>query len=748
MLCWSDSLIIENPCNMSRLLIVSNRLPVNISEENDEIIVKPSVGGLATGLKSYHKSKDSIWVGFPGICTNDSKKKQQIKRVLVKEHCSPVFISQEMYDAYYYGFSNRTIWPLFHYFTEYTEYDDSFWQAYVDVNKKFCDAVLKLAKSGDTIWVHDYQLMLLPQMLRAKRSDLQIGFFLHIPFPSFEVFRVLPWREKLIEGLLGADLVGFHTYDYARYFLSSVRRLLGHEQNFNRVSVGARSVYANVFPMGIDYDSYHGRALEMQSKPVQDRSKEHQDLDRFLLAAPDRKLILSIDRLDYTKGIPSRLHAYEYFLKHHPEYREKVSLLMLAVPSRSEVAQYQALRSEVDELVGRINGQFRTLNWAPVIYFYRSLPFDNLIELYCSADIALLTPLRDGMNLVAKEFVATQIHHRSVLILSEMAGAAKELGEALIVNPNNIAQVSNAICEALEMSQEKQAQSMLSMQERLKRYTVHRWAEDFLSSLQSYCERHESFISKRISAVTEEQIRESFSAATSRIFFLDYDGTLVGFKKKPIDAAPDAELAVLLESIAALPDTELVIISGRDKESLDSWFGDKHFTIFAEHGAWKRLPGEPWQSRVDSSQEWKLSIRSIIEAFVDRTPGSMIEEKTYSLVWHYRNVDTDLGLLRAMELKENIAGLIMNNKLEILDGNKVLEVKVAGVNKGVASLEHLIRKNAEFIFAIGDDWTDEYLFKCLPEYAFTIKVGHENSQARFFIDDQSEVRDFLKRIIS
>lgn len=733
---------------MARLIIVSNRLPVNVLEENNEITIQPSVGGLATGMQAYHKTNDSLWIGSPGYNTEDSRQKQQIKRLLLKEHCSPVFVPQAMYDDYYYGFSNRTVWPLFHYFTEYTEFNDDFWEAYIEVNKRFCDAVVKVAEPGDTIWVHDYQLMLLPQMIRNKRPDVRIGFFLHIPFPSFEVFRVLPWRDKLIEGILGADLVGFHTYDYARYFLSSVRRLFGYEQDFNRITIESRCVYADVFPMGIDYDAYYNRALEVQSKPVQDRSQEHQDLDRFLLAAPDRKLILAIDRLDYTKGIPSRLLAFEYFLQNHPEYRGKVSLLMLAVPSRSEVAQYQSLRSEVDELVGRINGEFRTLNWTPVIYFYRSLPFDNLIELYCSSDIALLTPLRDGMNLVAKEFVATQVHQHGVLILSEMAGASKELGEALIVNPNNFAQVSAAICEALEMPQEKQEQSMASMQQRLKRYNVHRWAEDFLTSLSNYCDKQKTFTSKQLTDTVAESIRERYTAASKRMFFLDYDGTLVGFKKKPHEAAPDDELHGLLDAITDEPNTELVIISGRDKDSLESWFGHKRCTLIAEHGAWKRIPGEPWQPRIIAGQEWKESLRPIVDAFVDRTPGSLIEEKTYSLVWHYRNSDPDLGALRALDLKENISGLIMNNNLEILEGNKVIEIKVAGVNKGVAAVEHLSRTNPDFIISLGDDWTDEYMFKNLPDFASTIKVGHDNTQAQYFIDNQTEVRLFLQNLIN
>ena len=434
---------------MSRLIIASNRLPVMINRSADGMTITPSAGGLATGLKSYHKDSNSVWIGWPGVMPETKKEEKEVIGLLETEQCLPVFLNEELITNYYDGFSNATLWPLFHYFAEFTEFNESYWESYSKVNEMFADAIIENAEEGDVVWVHDYQLLLLPNILRERRPDLTIGFFLHIPFPSYELIRILPWREQIVNGLLGADLIGFHTYDYARHFISSVKRLLGHDVDFNQIKLENRQVMIDVFPMGIDYEKFESHALEIQSKPIQDRSKEHQDIDRFLLSMPNRKLILSIDRLDYTKGIPQRLNAFREFLMKHPDYRERVSLIMLTVPSRTDVEQYQNLKNEIDVLVGNINGEFGTLNWNPVIYFYRSVPFNNLIELYSSADVALLTPLRDGMNLVAKEYIASKVNKKGVLILSEMAGASKELGEAISVNPNNIPDTADAIYRAL-----------------------------------------------------------------------------------------------------------------------------------------------------------------------------------------------------------------------------------------------------------------------------------------------------------
>ncbi|MFW6371351.1 MAG: bifunctional alpha,alpha-trehalose-phosphate synthase (UDP-forming)/trehalose-phosphatase, partial [Bacteroidota bacterium] len=485
---------------MKKLHIVSNRLPFSIVNENNKFKLKPSVGGLATGMKSEYKDFEGRWIGWPGVASDGYTNDQfsEIKSLFSSEGCETISLTADEVHTFYEGFCNRTIWPLFHYFPQYVDYSPEFWKSYVEVNQKFADKALEIAENGDFVWVHDYQLMLVPGMIKDKRPDLTIGFFLHIPFPSYEMFRVLPWRNELLGGLLGADLIGFHTYDYERHFLSSVRRIFGYEISFNQIHIDERIILADAFPMGIDYDKFHNAAVETISKPLQEKTPLHQELEKYFLVSPDRKLILSIDRLDYSKGIPNRLRAFERFLERYPEYHTKVTLVMLAVPSRDSVPEYQLLRREVDELVGRINGLYGSVNYAPVWYFYRSMPFQNLVELYSMSDVALLTPVRDGMNLVAKEYVASRTNQTGVMIISEMTGVVNEMGEFLVINPNNEEEVADTIKQALEMPLDDQRSRMAVVQKRLKRYDVFKWAEQFLSSLKRVVQIQSDFLAKKI----------------------------------------------------------------------------------------------------------------------------------------------------------------------------------------------------------------------------------------------------------
>ena len=734
---------------MSKIIIVSNRLPVNIRIEDENIDVQTSVGGVATGMQSVHQASQSIWIGWSGLTEEETPKKLKtsINSALEAEKCIPVSLNDEDIEKYYFGFSNKTIWPLFHYFTQYTEYEQETWEAYREVNQKFADVVLKHIKEGDKLWVHDYQLLLLPEMIKEKRPDVCIGFFLHIPFPSFEVFRILPWRKEILKGMLGADLIGFHVYDYERHFFSSVRRLLGYEINFNKIDMVDRIVLADSFPMGIDYDKFHNAAVTHKQRSVKDRSKIQQELDKHVLMTPDVKLVLSIDRLDYTKGIPNRLLAFEYFLNQYPQFLEKVTLIMLSVPSRSNVEHYQLMKSEVDELVGRINGQYSTINWTPIWYFYRSLPFDNLIDLYTSCDVGLITPIRDGMNLVAKEYIASRTDKKGVLIISEMAGAAKEMGEAIVINPNNYGEIAEALNQALTMSEEEQIERIEGLQKRLKRYNIEKWANDFVNSLNGVEDYRSRFLTKKLSTLLQTGIIKRCKEARKRIFFLDYDGTLVGFQNRPEDAIPDKELYNILDKLASDKKNTIVLISGRDKETFTKWFGHKNYSLIAEHGVWMKTLDTDWKLIEPMNVDWKDTIRPVLEYYVDRTPGSFIEEKNYSLVWHYRKSDHELGMIRANEMKDELTSLIANHNLEILEGNKVIEVKNSGVNKGRAAIHKLSDETYNFIIGIGDDWTDEYLFEELPENAITIKVGMKNTLAKYNVESYNDVRRLLGKFI-
>ncbi len=722
---------------MRKLIIVSNRLPVSLTKVGGSIKMKKSVGGLATGLGSFYKDYESVWIGWPGIASERLRgKRTEVRDMLKEEKCVPVFLSQRDVEKYYYGFSNKTLWPLFHYFSQYVVYDKAMWRTYERVNREFLKAVLKVADKDDIIWVHDYQLILLPGMIREKLQDASVGFFLHIPFPAFEVFRTLPWRREILEGVLGADLIGFHTYDYATYFLDSVRRLLGFENTLGRINIKDRIVKVDAFPMGIDFDKFANATKDPQV------SRSMNTVRRIF---GDKKIILSVDRLDYTKGILQRLKAFDKFLDKYPKYRKKVVMVLVAVPSRSHVEHYAALKKEVDETIGNINGKYGSIDWTPVSYLYRSLPFYRLVALYALADVAPITPLRDGMNLVAKEFVATKSDKKGVLILSEMAGAAKELDGAIIVNPNNEDEMTEALRKALEMPLNEQKERNEMMQMRLRRYTVVRWAEDFMKVLFDIKETQRNFLSKGLSEEMAEKIAEDFANAKDRLLILDYDGTLIQFASKPGYAKPDKSLISILKNLSAV--SEVVIASGRDRQTLEKWFGKLNIGMIAEHGVWIKDKGEQWKEIEPLENKWKDEIRPILEFYVDRTPGSFIEEKEYSLVWHYRNVQKELAITRVGELKSVLSGIAMNLGVEVLDGNKVIEFKNVGINKGRAALHWINRQKWDFILAAGDDVTDEDLFSVMPDYAYSIKVRRGVSRARFDVESHVKLRKLLKKLL-
>ncbi len=723
---------------MSRLLLVSNRLPINMIKRGKEVRFQPSAGGVATGLGSIFQSYRSVWIGWPGIaCERIKGKKKAIEKQLMSQNFHPVFLSQQDIERYYHGFSNKTLWPLFHYFNQYAIYSKSSWSAYIRTNKLFRDVVLKLIKPDDMIWIHDYHLMLLPKLIREKRKDVTIGFFLHIPFPSFEVFSQLPWYRDIMKGLLASDLIGFHTYDYVRHFIESVRRLMGYEHYLGRISAGNRVVGVDAFPMGINYKRFAGATNDPEVR---------KEIGKIRKKIQDRRIILSIDRLDYTKGIPQRLEAFDIFLDKNPEYKGKVSLILVAVPSRTKVEHYTALKRQVDELVGRVNGKHSMIGYTPVWYLYQFQTFPKLTALYNIADIGLITPIKDGMNLIAKEFIAAKSNGKGTLILSEMAGAASELGEALNVNPNSVEEMAEAIKEALLMSEEEQMERNKIMQRRLQQYNVIRWAVDFMDRLTQMKKLKEELGARSLTPVLKHGLKNDFGKSDQRLILLDYDGTLVPFAKKPEQAEPDEEILTLIENLSHGDKNELVVVSGRDRETLQRWFGSFRIGLIAEHGVWLKERDMEWKMVEPLSNEWKKEIRPILELHVDRTPGSFIEEKEYSLVWHCRKSDPALADIRTRELKDALLNLTEHLNLGVLEGSKVIEIKNAGINKGRAAL-NWISKNWDFILAIGDDWTDEDLFAELPVSAYSIKVGIGPSHARFNLDSVTQVRLLLKELV-
>ncbi len=733
---------------MSRLVVISNRLPVSIERKDGELELVPSAGGLVTALGAYLEGRrasepdfECLWVGWPGAAVDEEAQPELKQRLYEQHNAHPVFLTAEEVHAFYHGFCNDTLWPLFHYLPSYAEYHAEQWDSYVRVNRRFCDAVLNVLRPDDTIWVHDYQLLLLPGMLREALPNATIGFFLHVPFPSHELFRLLPspWCRELLAGMLGADLVGFHTFDYTQHFLQCVFRTLGYDHHLGQIDFGVQTRRADTFPIGIDFDRFMTAA---GSEAVMLRRAE---IERGI---GGRAAIFSVDRLDYTKGILNRLRGYERFLSTCPEWCGKVVFLLTVVPSRAEMPRYRRMKQALDERVGKINGRFGTTEWVPILYQYRSLDFATLVALYQLSPVALITPLRDGMNLVAKEYLASKPDGTGVLILSEMAGAARELGEALIINPNHETEIVIALQQALAMPEDEQIRRNRPMQQRLKTYDARRWATHFLSALSSVKARQRVIATRYLTPELAADIQRAYSRSKRRVIFLDYDGTLVPFASEPNAAAPDAALLELLRALTSDEANHVYVISGRERGSLDAWFHGLRLNFVAEHGAWLRQRGGEWRLRRPLDVAWKERLQPILRAYVDQLAGALLEEKEFSLAFHYRRCDPELGAQRAKQLIYELTQFTANLDVQVLEGKKVVEVRNAGVTKGAAAMQIATELGNDFILALGDDETDEDLFRALPPHATSIRVGTPFSHAQFSVTSYTQVRELLAALVA
>jgi trehalose 6-phosphate synthase/phosphatase len=731
---------------MNRLIVVSNRLPYAIEGSDEEMKVRQSSGGLVSAIKSYFERADEgegrvekVWVGSVDASMRDWQQAQERNLFPADFSIEPVFPEKDTYEAYYNGFCNATLWPLFHYFPSLTQYKSNEFDAYIRVNHLFAETIVTLYREGDVIWVHDYQLMFLPHLLRKALPDAEIGFFLHIPFPSYEMFRLLPtgWKQMLLRGMLGADLIGFHTHDYVQHFIQSAKMVLHVENQFNTMQYEGRTMRADLFPIGIDYGRFRQALFNEVTANISVALEE-----RFI----GQKIIFSVDRLDYTKGLISRLEGFEAFLRDRPHWRGKVVFILNIIPSRDVIASYVDMRREVEEKVSAVNGRFSSLSWQPIIYRYNHLGFEELCALYQSADVALITPLRDGMNLVAKEYVASCLD-KGVLILSELTGAASELNEAIQVNPTDTAEVAEAIETALTMPVTEQQDRMAFMQRRLAGYDVIKWITDFIDMLgQVRAERERTQVGL-LDGDTTTALIESFRNAAKRCILLDYDGTLAPYQKLPSQARPAKEVLQFLADFSEDPSNEVVIISGRDADTLTQWLGHLPLTLVAEHGALIRYRGGDWQEQVSESPAWKDQIRPLLELFVTRCVGSFIEEKRNTLAWHYRNTHPDLGFNRSRELRNSLLQFTANTPLQVIDGNKVLEVRLIGIDKGAGAQKIADYFQPDFMLCIGDDTTDEDMFRVLRDRAYTIRVGSGATEAKYTLWSQTQVLPLLRKLV-
>jgi trehalose 6-phosphate synthase/phosphatase len=643
-----------------RLVIASNRLPFTVECVRSRLELRPTTGGLASALAAVHSRGDNLWVGWPGDCSGlDDRGRAELDATLEQRHFVPISLSGRELIDYYDGICNAALWPVLHYQLERLPLNFPPFEAYRAVNERFAEALIARYRPGDTLWIHDYHLMLVPAMVRRRLPDAQIGFFLHTPFPAGDVFRVLPWRRELLDGILGSTLVGFQTAGDAANFGATLRGLMGYAVDASGVIADGRRVDYGTYPVGIDADR-----LRESGRPTR----------RF--ARTDCRLFVGVDRLDYTKGIPLRLAAFERLLAAHQALRGTVQLLQVAVPSREHVPAYSTLKREVEALIARVNVRFGTSTWTPVRYFPESLPPADLAALYRAADVMLVTSLRDGMNLVAKEFVSSREDEDGVLVLSELTGAAGELQEALTVNPYSVDDLVDTMVQALEMDQEERRSRMVALRLRTSGHTVHNWADRFTSDISAAtagCLNRPAAAAETIGAAIERGAHVSLA--------LPFEGVLVPDARDASRSGPDPELMHLLREITLRSGLTVHLVSGFDHELIDEWFDRVPAVLWAEHGLWRRdAGGRRWRLTQWAASEWIDDVRQLMEQFVTSTPGAFVEARPTALTWHFGRADAAFGQSQAQTLAALLRDAADFLGYEVTAGPGLVEVRAAGLS--------------------------------------------------------------------
>jgi len=743
--------------HMGRVIVVSNRLPVSASynEETDKWTFKMSSGGLVAGLEGVKKKLPFLWIGWTGQVIPKEQQKSFEEQLLAQHNCIPVYLDEKVAEEFYNGFSNGVLWPLFHYLLEESgsSYREHLWKSYLTANQAFADVVSKHMKPTDLVWVHDYHLMKMPEMLRKLQPTVRLGFFLHIPFPTSEIYQIIPVRNALLQGVLNCDMIGFHTYDYARHFITACGRLLGCETTPAGVHYEGKFIPLIISPVGIDPEKFEA---EIRTEGVENIIKD------FKTSFEGKKIFLAVDRLDYIKGIPHRLRAFQLMLQTYPEWRGKAILIQVAVPSRTDVDQYKKLKIEVETLVGHINGEYGDLNYQPIHYLFKSTPFPELCALYRISDAALVTSIRDGMNLVAQEYIACQQDKHGVLILSEFAGSASSLSGAYLVNPWNTHALANAMHDSITMSEEEKKARFDVLSRYVHTHTACNWGESFIKDLDRVS-KAASLVDKT-PKLTLEGIKEKYSGAQKRLIVLASDGALIAYASLPFLASPSRKLTDVLNKLAKDERNIIYISSGRDRATLEQWFGNLPVGLAAEHGfffkpneAGGAPQGNPLQGSSGSLQtvdengwifpghvdlSWMTRIVPILQHFTERTPGSFFEEKETSLTWHYRSTDreTSFGAFRAQELRNVLDNT--TTPAQVIMGEKSVEVRpFESSNSNM--LKKIINKHPDhdLVLYIGEPTNMD--FSNMPQ---VIDCGVGRKSQEFFLPDTTEVLKFLEKL--
>ncbi|XP_073223326.1 alpha,alpha-trehalose-phosphate synthase [UDP-forming] 6-like isoform X2 [Cicer arietinum] len=776
-----------------RIIIVANQLPIKAQKNQDGnrncwsfCWDENSLLQLKDGL-----GDDDIEVIYVGCLKEDVNPNEQdeVSQILLENFkCVPVFLPPDMFTRYYHGFCKQQLWPLFHYMLPLSpelggRFNRSLWQAYVSVNKIFADRIMEVINpEDDYVWIHDYHLMVLPTFLRKRFNRVKLGFFLHSPFPSSEIYKTLPIREELLRALLNSDLIGFHTFDYARHFLSCCSRMLGLTYESKRGYIGleyyGRTVNIKILPVGIHMGQIQSvlRLRETEEK-VCELIRQFSDQGRTML--------LGVDDMDIFKGISLKLLAMEQLLIQHPEYQGKVVLVQIANPARGRGKDVKEMQDETKATVKRINETFGKPGYDPVILIEEALKFYERVAYYVVAECCLVTAVRDGMNLIPYEYIVGRQGNetldkvlgigsfpkkKSMLVVSEFIGCSPSLSGAIRVNPWNVDAVADAMDSALGMADSEKQLRHEKHYRYVSTHDVGYWARSFLQDLERACSDHVrrrwwgigfglSFkvvaLDPNFRKLSMDHIVSAYKRTTSRAILLDYDGTLM--PQVSIDKSPTGKSIESLNSLCRDKNNVVFLVSARSRKTLSEWFSPcENMGIAAEHGYFLRMKrDDEWETCVPATDcSWKQIAEPVMKLYTETTDGSTIEDKETALVWWYEDADPDFGSCQAKELLDHLESVLANEPVTVKSGQNYVEVKPQGVSKGLVAKRLLSSmqekgKSPDFVLCIGDDRSDEDMFEVITSSmhgpiapkaeVFACTVCRKPSKAKYYLDDTAEI---------
>ncbi|KAI8366831.1 glycosyltransferase family 20-domain-containing protein [Radiomyces spectabilis] len=729
-----------------RVLHVTHQIPYVVHHGDDRWILTPRQGHAAmyAGMESLNDEWETLRFGWTGQIyrrtsnygnssasdmlidkLTDHEKKSLEDDLRRSHHCIPLFLDSESVAGHYDGYCKTMLWPLFNYIIWNNATDGRLerrqWDAYVTVNQKYADLVIEHYRDGDTIWVHDYHLLLVPAMLRARLPRARIGLFVHAPFPSSEIFRCLPKRQEILKGMLGANLVGFQTYANSRHFISTCTRVLGFESTPDGVDCDGHFCQVGTFPIGIDVDAVDAKRQNPNVLPK---------IRAIAEMYTGKKILVGRDKLDLVKGVLQKLAAFEKFLIDYPEWANKVVLIQV---TDSTTAESSKLENKVSEMVAHINGTYGSLEFTPVHHYHHHIQADEYYALLSIADAAVITSMRDGMNTTSLEYVMCQQENHGPLILSELTGTAGSMSSALMVNPWDYASLAKAINDALIMSEEEKLVRHSQLLDHVKSNTASFWAHSFVKMLHHACTLSEQ--SSYTPLLNIDYLVSRYKFAKKRLLCFDYDGTLTPIRKTPGAAVPPKDMLEALQALCNDPRNEVWVISGRDEYALDQWLGHiENLGLSAEHGSFMKHPRtNKWINLAEHfDMSWKNDILEIFTYYTERTTGSFIEHKRCALTWHYRLADPVYGAFQAKECQNHLENAILSKlPVEVLVGKKNLEVRPTSINKGEIVKHLLASQTFDFGMCCGDDKTDEDMFRILKRSDvenFSVMVGADDKK--------------------